>query len=1145
MAARKKSKAHELTSQPDPRTPVDRAAFLAAAQSVLAALEKDLLERARSSTRVQRELERLHAAEVESKRNAEPLEVWERAFITQIAAGWLLPCVFVRVLEDRGLLAQARIAGPGALDSQKLFFEQAPSLTERDYLLAVFRELTRVPATAALFEPKHSPIWLLGPSAEVAKQLLELFRAPKVEAPAFRFGQPDTRLLGDLYQDLSATVRERYALLQTPDFVESYILDRTLERAIARFGLDETTLIDPTCGSGHFLLGAFDRLIEHRLRSEPNLDVRTAAARALHAVYGTDINPYAVAIARFRLTLAYWDRAGFTRLAEAPEVPVHVAVADSLLHNFQQEQAGFKDLAGAEAEQWESSLYALGNPDAVRSVLGRQFAAVVGNPPYITVKDAALRERYRAMYPKAAAGKYSVAAPFTQRFFELARAGGFVGMITANSFMKREFGRKLIEQYLPSVNVDGIVNTSGAYIPGHGTPTVLLFGSAEPEKDSDVLAVLAKRGEPSTPEDAAQGHVWRSIADHGATEGFDNEYVSVARVTRDNLHKHPWSLGGGGAAELKELLESRADCRLNDICESVGFASFTGLDEAFIISEPAAKRHQLSDDVIRPMVAGEGVRDWSIATPEVAITPYHPAEQSVLPLAPEASWARFLWSYRTSLKAVLSFGGRTRGENGDDWWTWYRWQPERYRGWRIAFGEVATHNHFALDHGGKVFNRTAPIIKLQEGATEDDHLALLAYLNSSTACFLLKQVCMGKHMADGGAAHADPAFQRFQFDGTKLSAIPLPRELHSLAPFARHLLELVARRAQMFDDADREGDELSRQHEQLAAQMVAVQERIDFSVYKLFGLLDAVPPIPAAIAAGARPFEVELAYGSTPTEWFLRHDVDLPSPHSTRLSDMKLTPEVLLIEQPTYKRRWQLGDPQEQLAARHHLRVLESIESDFENYTAPMRVDLICNPLCPGPSQEAKPADIAAEAVPFLAALRHTDVGLQKRAAWERVWEHQRREDEGKAVPPMAPPPKYDQKDYRDVASWRLRGKLDVPQERFISYPGCESDHDGKPVYGWAGWNRLQQVQALTALYQERKSEGWAVERLTPMLAGVLELVPWLLQWHNDPNPDGIRAGEEFERYLDGELAELHLTRDDLRAWRPAPGARRGPRKGT
>ncbi|HEX7838638.1 MAG TPA: hypothetical protein VF469_14280 [Kofleriaceae bacterium] len=197
----------------------------------------------------------------------------------------------MRTLEDRGLLKQVRLAGPGAEDSQRQFFQLAPSLTERDYLLTVFRELAHHPAARDLFDAEHSPVWKLSPSAAAAKELLALFRLPNATTPSFRFGQASTRFLGDLYQDLSEDVRKRYALLQTPDFIESFILDRTLEPAIQRFGLDDTTLIDPTCGSGHFLLGAFDRLFEHRLRAEPGIDPRVAAVKALDCVYGADINP--------------------------------------------------------------------------------------------------------------------------------------------------------------------------------------------------------------------------------------------------------------------------------------------------------------------------------------------------------------------------------------------------------------------------------------------------------------------------------------------------------------------------------------------------------------------------------------------------------------------------------------------------------------------------------------------------------------------------------------------------------------------------------------------------------------------------------------------------------------------------------------
>src|SRR5690606_39859098 len=130
---------------------------------------------------------------------------------------------------------------------------------------------------------------------------------------------------------------------------------------------------------------------------------------------------------------------------------------------------------GDEAAEWYAAPFVLEAPVAAKRVLQQRFHAVVGNPPYITCKDKALRDRYRDMYV-ACHRSYGLHAPFTERFFDLAVPnGGFVGEIVANSFMKREFGKKLIEEVLSHVDVSHVVDISGAYIPGHSTPSVILF----------------------------------------------------------------------------------------------------------------------------------------------------------------------------------------------------------------------------------------------------------------------------------------------------------------------------------------------------------------------------------------------------------------------------------------------------------------------------------------------------------------------------------------------------------------------------------------------------------------------------------------------------------------------------------------------
>lgn len=214
-------------------------------------------------------------------------------------------------------------------------------------------------------------------------------------------------------------------------------------------------------------------------------------------------------------------------------------------------------------------------------------------------------------------------------------------MITANSFMKREFGKKLIEEYLPQVNLDLIINTSGAYIPGHGTPTVLLFGTLSAPSGKDVLAVLAKRGEPTTPEDAEHGQVWRSIADHWNNVGFENDYLSISRVERTKLAKHPWSLGGGGAAELKELLEDRASGRLGELVRGIGVDTITRASDLLELSAETYARLGVERACLLLQQIGEKIRDWGASAPELIPVPYDRTTWKLEPIAKFPGLSRF------------------------------------------------------------------------------------------------------------------------------------------------------------------------------------------------------------------------------------------------------------------------------------------------------------------------------------------------------------------------------------------------------------------------------------------------------------------------------------------------------------------------
>ena len=151
---------------------------------------------------------------------------------------------------------------------------------------------------------------------------------------------------------------------------------------------------------------------------------------------------------------------------------------------------------------------------------------------------------------------------------------------------------------------------------------------------------------------------------------------------------------------------------------------------------------------------------------------------------------------------------------------------------------------------------------------------------------------------------------------------------------------------------------------------------------------------------------------------------------------------------------------------------------------------------------------IADEHVPFLAAYRYKPSGLDKRAQWERTWDLQREEDATGKRLDIAVPPKYPGADFQKQSYWRHRGKLDVPKERFISYPGASPDSDKDSLLlGWAGWDHKDQATALIGLIDDRSTtDGWDTDRLTPLLAGLLEVMPWVHQWHNEMTRPSARA---------------------------------------
>lgn len=380
-----------------------------------------------------------------------------------------------------------------------------------------FNELAKLSGAKDIFGLRNPlrqlPKWLSG---DAAGELLRFFQRVEPETGRlvhdFTDGAWDTRFLGDLYQDLSEVARKKYALLQTPEFVAAFILAHTLEPAIDKFQLEfqrqEFRIIDPACGSGHLLLDSFYWLLNKWVDKEPGTSTEELVLRSLKSIYGVDINPYAVAIA--------------------------------VKSNFNARKIS--------CSCSKSALY-----------YTERFSIKSG------VSSAIQGNLLSAILVSSAIYATNLCIGCSRRVYEI----DYCKLIYETRVCK-----KLIENFIPKVDLTHVIDTSGDYIPGHGTPTVILLGrNRRPNLStmSTIRTVMGIRGEPSTPDDPAKGLVWSAIVNQVDFPGSQSEFVSVADLPRLSFCKHPWSIGGGGASELKEWLDRFTTTKLSQLITSIGF----------------------------------------------------------------------------------------------------------------------------------------------------------------------------------------------------------------------------------------------------------------------------------------------------------------------------------------------------------------------------------------------------------------------------------------------------------------------------------------------------------------------------------------------------------------------------------------------
>jgi len=530
--------------------------------------------------------------------------------------------------------------------------------------------------------------------------------------------------------------RKRDGVVYTPDYIARFIVAETLGthlreifddtmRAHAKKGADVTDyenvpwrkksaeveawqayrdrlktlrIVDPACGSGVFLIMAFDFMKAELTRV--NDKIKDLLPKAEHFgdlfdyvpdseilsdnLFGVDVNEESIEITK----LSLWIKTA-RRGKVLDSLSGSIRVGDSLI-----EDSNFAYLD--HAFTWETAfpgVFAEGG-----------FDVVLGNPPYVRMEFLKLLKPYLEKRYEVVSDRADLYCYFYERGLRLLKPGGRLGYISSNTFFKTGSGKPLREYLLKEATIESVVD----------------FGDLQVfEGVTTYPAILTmKRGA------APKGHELRFWKVDALP---DNNFLAT---WEDAASPYPQTALGVGSWELENpaLRALRDKIRtgkktLKDVYGAPCRGVVTGLNGAFVIDSATKERLCAQDprsaDLLMPFLEGKDLKRWR-AEPRGLWLIYIPKNRIEIDDYPAIrDW---LLPFKDKLEARA-----TKQE-------WFELQQAQeayaphFAAPKIAYKDIGDSSPFHVDTEGSLMANTGYFIP-----SDEHHLA--AYLNSKLLWF--------------------------------------------------------------------------------------------------------------------------------------------------------------------------------------------------------------------------------------------------------------------------------------------------------------------------------------------------------------------------------------------------------------------------
>jgi F0F1-type ATP synthase delta subunit len=495
-------------------------------------------------------------------------------------------------------------------------------------------------------------------------------------------------------------VKKAGGIYYTPTYIVNYIVQTTLSKVLDDKSIKDASsirVLDPACGSGSFLVGAYRYLLEwHRTKyledTQKNKRVLykdiygdwqlTTSERKrilINSIYGVDIDPQAVENTKLALLLVVLEGATseslgfqmrFARERALPDLDTNIKCGNSLIDfSYRQLDTVTEDeLRHINPFDWHTAF-----PEIMKS---GGFHAVIGNPPYIRSQALGKHQRdYYARTYSTATATYDIYVLFVEQTIRLLNEVSRAGFILPNKFFTTDYGvglRKILAQYQLC---ERLVDFEDAQVfAGTGTYTTLLFLSTIPTEH---------------PEYVGLGAVYRKEGKQGLARVLVTNSPGFSPLTLPPDGSR-WTLATGDAGRVILRLQKTLP-PLSTFAPHIFQGLKTSADKTYIINvrrregslcigtNGFGEEVTLEAGILKQMVKGEHIRQYSVdLSAELFILyPYavdHNGRASLLTEAVLSTQFPRAWEYLNKHRALLGARDGGKWATRPDWYAYARSQ---------------------------------------------------------------------------------------------------------------------------------------------------------------------------------------------------------------------------------------------------------------------------------------------------------------------------------------------------------------------------------------------------------------------------------------------------------------------------------------